>query len=57
MCLTFGNGRDSSAFIEIEKIINELRRGQFSKIAERAGREQDREGDGTLEKLRREGYM
>ena len=37
--------------------MEELRTGQFSHIAERAGREQDKEGDGTLETLRREGYM
>ena len=47
----------SSKADTVDKIINELRSGKFSKIAERAGREQDREGDGTLEKLRREGYM
>lgn len=41
----------------VEEIIEELRVGKFSKVPERAGREQDKEGDGTLETLRREGYM
>ncbi len=41
----------------IKDIIEELRSGKFSNIAERAGREQDKEGGGTLEELRRNGYM
>jgi sulfate adenylyltransferase subunit 2 len=41
----------------IGQIIDELRTGKFSRVPERAGREQDKEGDGTLETLRREGYM
>ena len=41
----------------VAEIVEELRTGQFAHIAERAGREQDKEGDGTLETLRREGYM
>lgn len=41
----------------IPDIIEELRVGKYSKVPERAGREQDKEGDGTLETLRREGYM
>ena len=41
----------------VAEIVAELRTGQFAHIAERAGREQDKEGDGTLETLRREGYM
>jgi len=40
----------------VEEIIGELRTGKFSQIAERAGREQDKEGSG-LEVLRRSGYM
>jgi len=40
----------------VEEIIEELRTGKFSQIAERAGREQDKEGSG-LEVLRRSGYM
>jgi sulfate adenylyltransferase subunit 2 len=38
-------------------IIVELRTGKFKSIAERAGREQDKAGEGTLEELRRDGYM
>jgi len=38
-------------------IILELKSGKFSNIAERSGREQDKEGGGTLEELRRDGYM
>jgi sulfate adenylyltransferase subunit 2 len=39
------------------EIIEELASGKFKNIAERAGREQDKEGGGTLETLRRGGYM
>ncbi len=38
-------------------IVEELRRGKFANIAERAGREQDLEDGGSLETLRRDGYM
>ena len=38
-------------------IIEELRSGQLSNIAERSGRAQDAEDGGGLETLRREGYM
>jgi sulfate adenylyltransferase subunit 2 len=38
-------------------IVEELRRGKFANIAERSGREQDREDGGSLETLRRDGYM
>jgi sulfate adenylyltransferase subunit 2 len=38
-------------------IIEELVSGKFRNIAERSGREQDKDGGGTLEVLRREGYM
>lgn len=41
----------------IKEIIDELKSGKFANIAERAGREQDKEGGGTLEELRRDGYM
>lgn len=41
----------------IPEIIEELRSGQFTHIAERSGREQDKEDGGGLETLRREGYM
>ena len=38
-------------------IIEELQSGKFSNIAERSGREQDKEDGGGLETLRRDGYM
>jgi len=41
----------------IDEIIEELRNGKFSNIAERSGREQDKEDGGGLEGLRKEGYM
>jgi len=40
----------------VDEIIAELKGGKFANIAERSGREQDKEGGG-LETLRREGYM
>ncbi len=39
------------------EIIEELESGKFSKIAERSGRDQDKEDGGGLETLRRGGYM
>ncbi len=41
----------------VAEIIEELRSGKFAKVAERAGRAQDKEDGGGLETLRREGYM
>lgn len=41
----------------VREIIDELRTGKFSSIAERSGRAQDDEDGGGLETLRREGYM
>lgn len=41
----------------VVEIIEELRSGKFANIAERSGREQDREDGGSLETLRRDGYM
>ncbi len=41
----------------VSEIIEELKSGKFSDIAERSGREQDKEDGGGLETLRREGYM
>ena len=41
----------------VEEIIEELKSGKFSNIAERSGREQDKEDGGGLETLRRDGYM
>jgi sulfate adenylyltransferase subunit 2 len=41
----------------VEEIIDELRSGKLKNIAERSGRAQDKDDDGGLETLRREGYM
>ena len=41
----------------VADIIEELRGGKFSNIAERSGREQDKEDGSGLETLRRSGYM
>ncbi|AFN74104.1 sulfate adenylyltransferase subunit 2 [Melioribacter roseus P3M-2] len=41
----------------VDDIIDELMSGKFANIAERAGRQQDKDGGGTLEELRRAGYM
>jgi len=41
----------------VKDIVKELREGKFSNIAERSGRDQDKEDGGGLETLRREGYM
>lgn len=41
---------------DVPEIVEELRAGKFADIAERSGREQDKE-DGGLETLRRGGYM
>jgi sulfate adenylyltransferase subunit 2 len=41
----------------VAEIVAELRSGQLAGIPERAGREQDKDDRGTLEILRREGYM
>lgn len=42
---------------KVDEIIEELKTGKFSKIAERSGREQDKEDGGGLEELRKNGYM
>lgn len=41
----------------VAEIVEELKEGKFSHIAERSGREQDKEDGGGLEELRRDGYM
>lgn len=41
----------------VKEIIAELRSGKFANIAERSGRDQDKEDGGGLETLRRDGYM
>ena len=40
-----------------EEIIYELSSGKFSRVAERSGRAQDKDGGGGLEALRKDGYM
>jgi sulfate adenylyltransferase subunit 2 len=41
----------------VSEIIQELRCGKFVNIAERSGRDQDKEDGGGLETLRKDGYM
>ncbi|HOP12139.1 MAG TPA: sulfate adenylyltransferase subunit CysD [Oscillospiraceae bacterium] len=41
----------------LDEIIEELKTGKFANIAERSGREQDKEDGGGLEELRKNGYM
>ncbi len=41
----------------VSEVVEELRAGKFANIAERSGRAQDKDDGGTLETLRREGYM
>ena len=41
----------------VKEIIEELESGKFSNVAERSGRDQDKEDSGGLEILRKEGYM
>ncbi len=41
----------------VADIIRELKSGKFANIAERSGRAQDKDDGGSLETLRREGYM
>ncbi|MDR2797666.1 MAG: sulfate adenylyltransferase subunit 2 [Treponema sp.] len=55
-CYPCTNPVDSNARNPRE-IIEELISGKFRNIAERSGRAQDIEGGGTLETLRKEGYM
>ncbi len=50
-------GPVESTASSISDIIEELESGKFSNIAERSGREQDKEDGGGLEELRRDGYM
>ena len=46
-----------SSSASVTAIIEELKSGKFSNIAERSGREQDKEDGGGLESLRKGGYM
>ncbi len=41
----------------VAEVIEELESGKYAKIAERSGRDQDKEDGGGLETLRRDGYM
>ncbi|MFH0898707.1 MAG: sulfate adenylyltransferase subunit CysD [bacterium] len=41
----------------VQEIIEELKSGKFANVAERSGREQDKDDGGGLETLRRDGYM
>ncbi len=50
-------GQVESTAKNVADIIEELKSGKFSNIAERSGRRQDAEDDGGLETLRRDGYM
>lgn len=50
-------GSVESTAKNVAEIVEELRSGKFSNIAERSGRAQDKEDGGGLETLRREGYM
>ena len=47
----------NSSARSVEDIVEELRSGQFSRVAERSGRAQDKEDGGGLEALRKAGYM
>jgi len=55
-CAPCTNSVESTAK-NIDDIIEELKTGKFSNIAERSGRAQDSEGNGGLEDLRKQGYM
>lgn len=46
-----------SEAMTVREIIEELRSGKFANIAERSGRAQDKDDEGGLETLRRDGYM
>lgn len=41
----------------VDEIVEELKSGKLKNIAERSGREQDKEDGGGLEELRKDGYM
>ncbi|MBI2424720.1 MAG: sulfate adenylyltransferase subunit 2 [Candidatus Hydrogenedentes bacterium] len=46
-----------STATSVPEVVEELRSGKFANIAERSGRAQDKDDGGTLETLRRDGYM
>ncbi|MCL4560788.1 MAG: sulfate adenylyltransferase subunit 2 [Chloroflexi bacterium] len=41
----------------VEEIVAELKTGKFANVAERSGRAQDKDDGGSLETLRKDGYM
>lgn len=55
-CAPCTNTVDSTAK-NVDEIIEELKSGKFSNIAERSGRAQDKDDGGGLETLRKDGYM
>ncbi|MCJ8346798.1 sulfate adenylyltransferase subunit CysD [bacterium] len=55
-CYPCTSSVDSTSKNALE-IIEELKSGKFSQIAERSGRAQDKDDGGGLETLRRDGYM
>lgn len=55
-CMPCTNPVDSTAK-NVDEVIEELKTGKFSNIAERSGRAQDKEDGGGLEELRKDGYM
>ncbi|MTI65580.1 MAG: sulfate adenylyltransferase subunit 2 [Firmicutes bacterium] len=55
-CAPCTNPVDSTAK-NVDEVIEELKTGKFSNIAERSGRAQDKEDGGGLEELRKDGYM
>ena len=55
--LRAGTSPVDSTAKNVADVIEELRSGKFSNIAERSGREQDKEDGAGLETLRRDGYM
>lgn len=55
-CYPCTSSVDSTAK-DIGEVLVELGSGKFSNIAERSGREQDKADGGSLETLRRDGYM
>lgn len=55
-CMPCTTPIDSTAR-NVDEIIEELKTGKLSNIAERSGRAQDKEDGGSLEALRKDGYM
>lgn len=55
-CMPCTSPIDSNAR-NVDEIIEELKTGKLSNVAERSGRAQDKEDGGSLEALRKDGYM